>query len=81
MTTKPILVIPSQVLINAQLTIRSADNPFTENAYVITNEIGKVIRKGSISSGNHEFCLSMVGMATGVYRIIVGQVQEKFTVI
>lgn len=81
MKTTPIVLIPTHVPSNARLTIRSATDAFTENAYIITDELGKIIRKGSISKGINEFCLSVVGMATGVYRVTVGQVEEKFTVI
>lgn len=81
MKTTPIVVIPSHVPTNSRLTIRSATDTFTENGYIITDELGKIIRKGSISNGINEFCLSVVGMTAGVYRVTVGQVQEKFTVI
>ena len=81
MKTTPILVSPTQVPSNARLTIRSATDAFSENAYIITDEVGRIIRKGSISKNLNEFCLCVAGMAAGVYRVTVGQVQEKFTVI
>lgn len=81
MKPPPIIVSPSHVPHDARVTIRSQENTFLENAYIITNETGKIIRKGCISKGINEFCLSVVGMTAGVYRVSVGQVQEKFTVI
>lgn len=81
MKTTPILITPAHVPVNASVTVRSATDTFPENSYLITDELGKIIRKGAISKGINEFCLSVVGMATGVYRVTVGQVQEKFTVI
>jgi hypothetical protein len=77
----PIIVSPAQVPSNARLTIRSSAEAFNENAYLIKDELGRIIRKGAISKGINEFCLSVVGMASGVYRVTVGQVEEKFTVI
>lgn len=74
-------VIPSKVLAGTKFTVQSGQEPFTENVYIIKNQSGKIIRKGSISKGNSEFYLSVAGMATGVYRIEIGLRQDSFTVI
>jgi len=81
MKPSPIVVYPSNVPTNARITIRASTDHFPENMYLITDESGKVIRKGSISTGMKEFCLSVVGMMPGCYRLYVGNVQEKFTVL
>ena len=81
MKNQYLIVSPLQVPINATVTIRSSENSFPDNGYMIMDEKGRTIRKGSISKGNNEFCLSVVGMSTGVYNLIVGQEQEQFTVL
>ncbi|HMJ47617.1 MAG TPA: hypothetical protein VK498_09815 [Ferruginibacter sp.] len=80
MKNQHLIVSPLQVPINATVTIRSSENSFPDNDYMITDEKGRTVRKGAISKGINEFCLSVVGMATGVYSLSVGQVQEQFTV-
>ena len=74
-------VTPVQVPQNETLTVRSASNHFPQKQYTITDEKGKVIRKGSVNDRISEFTLSMVGIAVGVYRFTMGQVQEKFVVV
>jgi len=76
-----LLISPIQVPVNASLTIRTYDDYFPDNGYMITDELGRIIRKGAIAKGICEFSLSMVGLATGVYRITMGQVQERFTIL
>jgi hypothetical protein len=74
-------VTPVQVPQNATLTVRSGTANFPQPHYTITDENGRVIRKGSVNERISEFKLSMVGLTTGVYRFTMGQVQEKFVVI
>ena len=76
-----VILSPNQVELNAILTVRSASDPFYEINYVITDESGRLIRKGAIANGISEFKLCIVGFKTGVYRMAIGQVTEKFTVI
>ncbi len=75
-----VILSPSQVELNAILTVRSASNQFHDMDYVITDDAGKLIRKGAISKGINEFKLCIVGFKTGVYRLTIGHVIEKFTV-
>lgn len=81
MKNPPIVLSPTQVPADARIFIRTAPEIWNENSYVITNESGKTVRKGTISSGIKEFYLSVVGMASGNYYVSVGAVKERFTVI
>ena len=81
MKNTPIVISPSQVPADARIIIRTASDLFNGNSYVITNESGKTVRRGTISSGIKEFYLSVVGMSLGNYYVSVGAVREKFTVI
>ncbi len=76
-----VILSPYYVEINAMLTIRSANEPFYEMDYIITDETGRLIRKGAIRKGISEFSLCMVGLEKGVYQLKIGQVTEKFTVL
>jgi hypothetical protein len=78
--TAQVIVSPRQVELNEILTIRSANDPFDANGYVITDETGRLMRKGSIVQGISEFKLCIVGFKTGVYRLAIGHNIEKFTV-
>ncbi len=79
-SNQQVILSPSQVELNAILTVRSASNQFNDMDYVITDETGRLIRKGAISKGINEFKLCIVGFKTGVYKLAIGQVIEKFTV-
>lgn len=81
MKNPPLVISPNQVPANARIFIRRASDICDSNSYVITNESGKTVRKGTISSGMQEFYLSVVGMASGEYYVSVGTLREKFTVI
>ena len=76
-----VILSPYQVELNAILTVRSANDPFNDMDYIITDETGRLIRKGAIAKGISEFKLCIVGFKTGVYRLTIGQVIENFTVI
>ena len=77
-----VFLSPNHVEPNAILTVRSANDHFNEMDYVITDETGRLIRKGAIAKGIREFKLCIVGFKTGVYRMTLGgHVIEKFTVI
>ena len=81
MNSKPqVILSPYQVELNAILTVRSANDPFNEIDYVITDESGRLIRKGAIAKGISEFKLCIVVFKTGVYRLTIGHTIEKFTV-
>lgn len=79
--TEPLSISPNQVPLNASLTVRSEQENFPANAYTITDERGRIIRKGFINERVTEFRLSMVGLATGVYRFTMGPVNERFTIV
>lgn len=81
MKNAPIVISPNQVPADARIIIRTAADLFNDTSYIITNETGKTVRRGRISSGIKEFYLSVVGMTTGNYYVSVGAVREKFTVI
>lgn len=80
MKNQSLIVFPLEVPTNASVTIRSSEEIFPDKDYMITDEMGRTVRRGAISNGINEFCLSVVGMATGVYRLSMGQLQEKFIV-
>jgi len=74
-------IYPVKVPMNASLTVKTYDEKFPDDAYLIINNEGKIIRKGAISRNILEFKLSMVGLATGVYSFTMGHVQEQFTIL
>ncbi|MDB5201111.1 MAG: hypothetical protein JWQ27_520 [Ferruginibacter sp.] len=76
-----VIISPSELPVNSSLTVRSTDEPFADAGYMITDEVGRVVRKGAICRGISEFKLSMVGLATGAYRFTMGAVQEKFVIL
>ncbi|CAN5773677.1 hypothetical protein BH11BAC4_BH11BAC4_22130 [soil metagenome] len=76
-----VILSPRQLELYQTLTVRSDNAPFFEINYMITDESGKLIRKGAISNGINEFKLCIVGFKTGVYKISIGQTMEHFTVI
>lgn len=79
--TDQVFVSPAEVIKNTCLHVRTSSSHFPETEYRITDERGRVVRKGSVSKRISEFTLSMVGIDTGVYRFIMGAVQEKFVVV
>ena len=74
-------VTPTQVPLNATLTVMAEAQQFPQQQYVLTDHNGKVIRKGSVSDRLSEFRLSMVGLPAGNYALQMGQRSEKFSVI
>ncbi len=60
-----VILSPYHVEINSILTVRSALEPFDQVQYIITDESGRLIRKGAISKGTIEFKLCIVGFKTG----------------
>lgn len=81
MRNTPLVISPNQVPSDTRIIIRTVSEICNGNSYIITNESGKTVRKGMISSGTKEFYLSVVGMSTGNYYVSVGEVREKFSVI
>jgi hypothetical protein len=79
-SNQQVILSPYQVELNSILTVRSANDPFNEMDYIITDESGRLIRKGAIAKGIIEFKLCIVGFKTGVYRLTIGHAIEKFTV-
>lgn len=71
---------PAKVALNETLTVRSRSANFPERDYVISDETGRIVRKGAVNEHIAEFKLCMVGLATGVYRFSMGKVQEKFII-
>ncbi|MEP7164452.1 MAG: hypothetical protein ABI741_07155 [Ferruginibacter sp.] len=80
-SNQAVILSPNHVELNSILTIRSASAPFNGINYIITDETGRLIRKGAIANGIIEFKLCIVGFKTGVYRMTIGQVIENFTVV
>ena len=80
-SNQSMILSPRQVELNEILTVRSATEPFHEIHYMITDETGRLIRKGAITSGINEFKLCIVGFKTGVHCLSMGQIMERFTVI
>ena len=72
---------PSQLEIFDTLVIRSAAPTFNEIRYIITDDNGKIMRKGTIQKAINEFKLCIVGFKSGNYKISIGQAAESFTVI
>ena len=79
--TAKVFVSPAEVMKNTSLHIKTASTHFPEKDYCITDERGRVVRKGSVNERVTEFTLSMVGIKTGVYRFIMGTIQQKFVVV
>lgn len=75
-----IIVSPVQVPQNETLTVKSGSSNFPQTHYAITDENGRLIRKGSVNEHISEFKLSMVGLATGVYQFTMGQAKERFVI-
>jgi plastocyanin domain-containing protein len=76
-----ISISPNKVPVNTTMTVRTESDSFSDNGYSITDENGRIIRKGFISERMTEFRLSMVGLAAGVYCFTMGTVNQKFTII
>lgn len=74
-------VSPTQVPLNATLTVMAADQQFPQQQYVLSDANGKVIRKGSVSDRLSEFRLSMVGLPAGNYELQMGPTSKKFSVV
>jgi len=78
---KRVILSPRQLELYETLTVRSATETFNEINYSITDEAGKLMRKGAIANGSNEFKLCIVGFKSGVYQLSIGQTMEHFTVI
>jgi len=76
-----VILSPRQVELNEILTVRTPSDPFDAHNYIITDESGRLMRKGAIMKGINEFKLCIVGFKSGVYRMTIGQTIEKFTVV
>jgi hypothetical protein len=74
-------VSPTQVPLNATLTVMADANQFPKLQYVLFDSNCKIIRKGSISDRLYEFRLSMVGLPVGNYELQMGSTSEKFSVV
>ncbi len=74
-------VSPTQVPVNATLTVMAASQQFTQQQYLLSDSSGKIIRKGYVSERLSEFRLSMVGLPAGNYELQMGTSSEKFSVI
>ena len=74
-------VSPTQVPLNATLTVLADDQQFPQLQYLLFDSNGKIIRKGSVSNRLSEFRLSMVGLPAGNYELQMGSTSEKFSVV
>lgn len=74
-------VSPTQVPLNATLTVMADAQQFPQLQYVLFDSNGKIIRKGSVSNRLSEFRLSMVGLPAGNYELQMGSTSEKFSVV
>lgn len=63
------------------LTISSVSGFFSDSEYVITNDEGRIFRKGKIINKIIELKLRLVGLKTGFYIFKMGEFQERFEVI
>ena len=76
-----LILSPTHVQQNDVLTIHTTTGVFRDTGYIIKNESGNVIRKGSIACNLLEFKLRIVGIKSGVYKFIMGDQQEIFQVV
>ena len=79
--TQLIILSPTHVEQNDILTIHTTAGAFRDTGYVIKNESGNIIRKGSIACNLFEFKLRIVGIQSGIYKFIMGDQQEIFKVV
>ena len=76
-----LILSPTNVQQNDVLTIHTTTGTFHDTGYMIKNESGNIIRKGSIACNLFEFKLRIVGIQSGVYKFIMGDQQEIFQVL
>ncbi len=74
-------IYPSEVPVNTNITVRTESGYFPEQAYIITDEKGRIIRKGLVSERLNEIRLSLVGLAAGVYYFTMGTANKQFTIV
>ena len=74
-------IIPSEVIINTNITVRTDQEFFEEKNYMITDKNGRIIRKGSVSGRLNEIKLSLAGLAAGVYCFTMGALKQQFTIV
>ena len=71
--TQPLILNPTVIHCDELLTIKNSEGKFNDAAYVIQNESGSVIRKGSITISSFTFQLRIdfkmqkMGTAKWVY--------------
>lgn len=73
-------VSPAKLGLNETITVRSGTANFPQRHYTLSDESGRIVRKGSVNDHIAEFKLCMVGLATGVYNFSMGKVQEKIVI-
>lgn len=74
-------VNPNPVPANGCFTLIFPPLQFPADMYQITDEEGRLIRRGRITERDRELALSSGGMQDGVYWIIVGENRERFTIL
>jgi hypothetical protein len=74
-------VSPTQVPLNATLTVLADAQQFPQLQYLLFDSNGKIIRKGSVSDRLSEFRLNMLGLPAGNYEMQMGSTSEKFSVV
>lgn len=78
---KNLNVYPTLVHPEDLLTVKTSDGFFSGSNYLIKNESGRIIRKGTLCSNLIELKLRIIGMKTGVYYFILGELQERFEIV
>ncbi|MEI8053349.1 MAG: hypothetical protein WCH52_06340 [Bacteroidota bacterium] len=82
MTKTPHLILnPTLICQDDLLTVKNAEGTFQNTGYVIKNESGSIIRKGSISNNLFGFQMRIIGLKVGFYQFIMGDQQEVFQVV
>ena len=76
-----LILSPRQLETFDTLVVRSATSTFNEYHYIITDDGGKIMRKGTIHKAINEFKLCIVGFKSGQYHIHIGEAAERFTVL
>lgn len=79
-TNQTVKLSPREVENKGVLTVCAASAAFASIVYQITDESGRIMRKGAISHGSNEFKLCIVGFKTGVYHLNIGNEKAQFIV-
>lgn len=64
----------------SSILVKSESPDFGSPVYQISNQSGKVIRKGHVSSSTNECYVSTAGLDQGEYLFEMGEIKEKIVV-